>query len=287
MPGQLTTRDEVLLRILQGKSLFANDFYRASTSTQTAAATNNGGLNAQLMFPNNQWANSPPAGTGIQLNAGTDTFRLVNIAVGTNSTTRGVFVCCAYRFGTLALNATGDKLTRDSWTGPVNRTQFGVSTPITGWPIFICTTTETTTAPIFTISNVAANAGYKSQDGTVKVGTRTHTLTTTFAAGTGLMLMVEDGDVSVRDITNVRCTTAGAVCAGEVWMIEPLFPVYSVSSGETSIGDALFRTLALPPIRLGTPTSGSFTRAFPALCSFGSNTTTSQATAMMTFVKDA
>lgn len=175
-------------------------------------------------------------------------------------------LCYLYKFGTVALNATGDQFTHDAATFPVTRTNLrGSAQPLVLDPLITITTQTSTPAAIFTLKNAGATTGYKNQAGTTIVGTKTMTLpNVTTLVGSTYHFRLEDvansgsvNDVGVQDIQSINVGTAAGAGAADVWGMEFICNLSNFSTTLSSGKDAVTRSFVLPDISPAVATSGT------------------------------
>lgn len=251
--GRLTDAATIQTLLAQGKGAVI-PFVTVGTSI-TAIGAAGGYLNPNMSF-NNIGTVVGSTYNGILLPPGTNPLRLIYLDMWSP---QGGWLQNAYHLGTLDLTATGDKLTRDSWTAPLQRTIMGqANQPLTLVPVIVLRTATATTPPVIRLRTAAGGAGYVNQDGVSVVGAKTVTFpSAATTAGATFVMRLEDGDSGVQDISAIEVVTAASAGLADVYLVELL----AVHGGELSAGgsihDKLFGGLELPDLRPAVPASGS------------------------------
>lgn len=255
----VTSRLEIMKRVAKGQCAV---FMGASiTSTASTAATSTSNYNSINLLPNSIGGTFGTTQAGL---AGPATLsgiygNFFSYITQSNST-RACSIVRAYKLGTLNLAATGDQFTHDAATFPILRDNWnGANQPVNLIPFIQITTALTTTAAAFQLQTNAGAAGYTNQAGSSVIGTKTFTMpSATTAVGSGFILRLENGDSAIRDINQIKVTTAAATGAADVWGLELLD--YTVSHIATAaMTDSLNTGLYLAPINPGVATSGTAT----------------------------
>lgn len=266
----ITTWSQAIQNIALGRGCFAPTV-PVTTGAGTAGAAASGFFSAHLSA-NVLTTTLPATPVGFPLPPVTDDLLSIFCAGECSANGFGSWLAWFYRFGTVDLTATGDKMTRDSWTAPVTRTQFGATVqPLTLVPLLYITTATTTTAAVMLMKTAAGAAGYKNQDGTTVVGTATMTMpAAATAVQSGFIIRLEAGDSGVQDITKVNVTTAASAGAASVYGVELIAPIPGAYINGLSQYDSLFSVLSPQNLVAGAPTSGSFTQSFLGHLQFSS-----------------
>lgn len=237
----------------------------AASGTQTAAAATSGSTSVVLYWNSvgtTLWSTlvdqryptttAPLRATSLQINA-----------------TRPVtyFLGRLYEIGDLNLTTSTSEFTHHSATFPMLANRFGqASQPVDLIPLISVTTATTVTAAAFTIDY--------TKDGGSVTGTTTHTMPAAATAiGSTFVLPLEEGDSTVRDITNINITTTSTVGAAKIWGLKPICfssTPYAVVSHSRNL---LSRPTSLPSISPATATSGTATSHL-VIGSFGTSATT-------------
>lgn len=256
----ITVRQTMFDNASRGKGLTL-PFLTASTGSTTSAAAASGSFSMMLM-PNNIGTTLWSAVQGIPEPAGLPSpTRLTGLALAPN---RGQvdYFGRFYKVGTLNLAATGDQFTHDAATFPILKNQMGASSALNLIPIMVVTTATTTTAAIFTIKTTGGAAGYKNQDGSSVIGTKTFTMPNVATAlGSAFVLRLEDNDSAVQDITQISVGTAASAGAASIYLFECLAVSITPVGNATSQRNVAFNPVSLPNIAAGTATSGTATSA--------------------------
>lgn len=163
-----------------------------------------------------------------------------------------IWVVWAHKVGTVTFNGTGNRFTHDACTFPLTRSKPWGTRVVAGWPLVSLTTATATTAPVI------GSWKYNNQAGVTVTNSDTFTFpNATTAAGTGLMLHLEPGDL-VTDITEINVTTAASAGAGTVYLLEPIAQVSQIVSGHVTQADMLRGSRFCPPKAVPpAPTSGT------------------------------
>lgn len=269
----ITSRFDAIKRIAKGQAAV---YLGLTVNGSGTAAAANSNFNTSALLPN---VIGGTLGTTQQSIPGQHTLSgtYVNFVsfIYQNNTTRTTHVARIYKLGTLNLAATGDQFTHDSATFPITRTDWtGSSQPVTLIPIICVTTALTTTAAAFQLQTNAGAAGYTDQDGNATIGTKTFTMpSATTAVGSTYVLKLETGDIGVRDINQIKVTTAAATGAADVWGME-IFDCGQQGLQAAALTDAINSGYLLDVITAGSATSGTAT-TFLTLVSTSSSSNTS------------
>ena len=259
----ITTVNDIYRNIAIGKG-FSSNFSTASAGTTTGAAAASGHMSFRLNF-NFIGTTLPTTLVGFQLTPSppSSLLHIVSHLSMDQTTGSGACLVMMYLIGTLNLAATGDQFTHDSTWTELGRTQFGVANqPLTLFPMLYVTDATDTTAPIFRLRTNAGASGYVNQNGTGVIGTKSFTFpSTTTTINSAFMLLLEDGDSGVRDITNVLIDTAtSATSTATLFGVEFIswLPGTKGLSSYT-IDDVLFGGLAMMNLLPAVPNSGTVT----------------------------
>lgn len=256
----IANRTDILSRLMTGKS-FRRKIVTGSAAATTAAVFASGGLTTKFHF-NAIGSTLPTTTVGIPLAPGPVAEALLahlHVAV-----TSGLSIALVrlYELGTLNLAATGNQFTPAAGiTFPLLRTVFGAaSQPISLVPMLYITTATTTTAAVVRLQTATGTAGYVNQAGTSVIGTVTWTApAAATAVQSGFMLPLNDGDVGVRSISQIRVDTAAAAGAARVYGVEILAGLGTVASQFSSIYDFIFGQFAPVNLNPAVATAGTVT----------------------------
>lgn len=270
--GRLT--DAATIQSLMARGKGAVIPFVTNSSSITAVGAAGGYLNPNIAW-NSVGTTLGSTYVGIPLPPGTNPLRLVDYTCWVSN---GGWLVNLYHVGTLDLTATGDKLTRDSWTAPLSRNIMGSSTPLNLVPIVVVRTPTATTAPVIRLRTAAGGAGYVNQDGNSVVGAKTITFpSATTTAGAVMVFRLEDGDSGVRDISAIEVVTAASAGNADVYLMEMI----AVQGGEFAAGgsihDKVFSGLELPDLRPAAPASGSVS-SYLVNCNFSNGASTNYGT---------
>jgi hypothetical protein len=255
----IISRLEAMKRIARGQCAINLGISVASSATTAAATTSN--YNTLNLLPNSiggTFGTTQASLAGPSSISGT--YGNFFTYMQTNNTARAGCIVRAYKLGTLNLAATGNQFTHDAATFPVLRTDWnGASQPVNLIPFIHITTALTTTAAAFQLQTNAGTAGYTNQAGSSVIGTKTFTMpSATTALGSGFILKLENGDYAIRDINQIKVTTASATGTADVWGLELFdFCVSGYTSAVTT--DNMNTGLYMAPVNPAVATSGTAT----------------------------
>ncbi len=251
----IATRDDIFKNIARGKGVLNLGRTIGHSASTTAAAAASGFLSVGINW-NLQGTAVPSTPVTFGNPPATDELLLMQHGQYAGSGSRAGYLALIYRFGTLALNATGDQFTHDSTFTSLHRTRYGMTEDVELVPIVYITTATTTSAPVFRLRTVAGGAGYTNQVSGAKVGTKTMTMPAAATTiNSAFVIRLEDGDTSVRNISNIEVTNAGNAGAAIVVGAELLCPIQQFS-GELGYKDNLFGGLSLPDLMPAVPDAG-------------------------------
>lgn len=254
----ITSRADIKKNMSNGSGFFTSLRPHSNAST-TGANSSSGFLSINLFF-NFLGTTAPNTLVGFQIppSPSVSVFHTFSNCALNNG--RGTYLARLYNFGTVALNATGDKFTADaSVTFPVTRTQLGASAQALGLiPILYVTTAITTTQPVITLKTVAGGTGYVNQDGNNVVGSRQMTLPLAGVESAFIMRLEQD-DSAVQKIAAVQVNTAASAGAARLFGAELIAPIAENSSNVNFANDSAFLTPAMVDMAPASATSGTLT----------------------------
>lgn len=264
----ISTRKGVIQNLAKGYGSLSFAIHSGGQSINTTANANDGFFCAQIMA--NSIGSTLPAtiqGFPMPPSPPSNLFHLWTLSadatnsISTTTIRSGMWLAYLYKFGTVALTATGDKLVHDAATFPVKRKIFGASsTAISLLPFASIVVAPSTTAPVIRLDTAAAGSGYINQAGSNVVGTRDLTFpATTTAIGSSFFFKLEAGDSAVQDITKVEVRTAsgGATATCDIWGMEPLCPLTCNPAGAGCYNDTFLSGLHMSDLNPAIATSGT------------------------------
>lgn len=264
----ITTRAGFQQALAEGKGIMS-PVLGFATGAVTAAAAGSGFFTCQVSW-NSIGTTFASTLVGYQYQPTTSAINMACVQLA-SSAARALYLVRLYRFGTQVLTSTGDQFTRDSWTAPLTRTQFGASAqPLTLTPLILTTTALTVTAAVVTLKTAAGGTGYVDQDGNNVVGTRTFTFpSSTTAIQSAYIMRLEVGDSGVRDIVACQTNTAATAGAASIYGVEWLASIPVGSTSLANVSDHLFGGLDMCDIQPAATTSGSLTQTYLAVLGIG------------------
>jgi len=267
----IATRNDVFTNIGKGLGFSSSFLALGNGSATTAGAAASGFFTAQLLF-NSIGTTIPTTLVGFPLSPVPGSSILGVYGQMQTNSVRSLYLVRLYKFGTLDLTATGDKFTASGTTFPVTRTQFGTAAqPVGLIPVCYITTATSVTAPVFRLRTNAGVAGYKNQDGSTVVGTKTMTMPAAATAiNSAFIIRVEDGDSAVQDITAIEVTTASTTGAATIFGAEILMPLTNIATAHGTTYDAVFGGLGMCDLNPAVETGGTAVTQYLAVLSLGS-----------------
>lgn len=267
--GSIVLRPDLDLRFAQGKNY--SQPVRLTSSAATTAAAGPSGFNSVQVFLNTLGTTFFTTLIDIPFRPGVTAPMRLMTAMQSPGVARTLYLARLYKIGTVALTATGNQLTHDAATFPVLRSVFGqASTAVPLMPILFITTATTTTAAVIRLATAADGTGYTNQDGTAIRGIFNFTLpnaATTLSSG--FVLVLENGDSAVRDISQVRVVTSAAAGAASVYGAELLAPLSTPLAGLSTTIDTVYGGVSMVDLTPAVATSGTASSLLVVL-SFGS-----------------